>query len=97
MSESEWDWEVIPKPLPSSRAQTDLRPHLSERQRGGRTRTAYTLWAELAAAEACKAMTSTREACAMAIRKRRGGCARATIVAKRELSGLTLAERLASR
>ena len=54
-------------------------------------------WAELAAAEACKAMTSTHEACAMAISTPRGGCARATIVAKRELSGLTIAVDLASR
>ena len=42
-------------------------------------------------------MTSAHEACAMAISTPRGGFARAIIVAKRELSGLTLAENLASR
>ena len=51
----------------------------------------------LAAAEACEAMASTHEACAMAISMLRGGCASAIIVTKRELSGLTFAEHLASR
>ena len=42
-------------------------------------------------------MAITREACVMVISTPRGGYARAIIVAKRELSGLTLAENLASR
>ena len=49
------------------------------------------------AAEAGEARTGTREACAMAISTPRGGCARPFIVARRELSGLSIAEHLASR